>query len=369
MPGQGTWQAGRVPPQPSPAGATHLAEPRCADDSGSFCHTVWDSTHTDWLARWADGVISPLAHIVLIIVIALVVRFGLHRLIRRLVQTTGQGAVPTALRPLRERMSLKENGIVGRFADAATKLAERRQQRAETIGSVLRSIVSFTIATIAFILVLGEVGIDLRPIIASAGIAGIAIGFGAQNLVKDFIAGMFMILEDQYGVGDSVDLGQASGLVEAVGLRTTRVRDLSGTVWYVRNGEVLRVGNRGQGSAETALDIRLENYADAGRANVAVTDVLDALWHDEVFAASILRVPEVRAVGPGGSPLPVDTIGAAEGGAAAVDLRVSISCRAGDTRRLESELRSRLATRFAADRISSPDLPVPEPPPSDTHSA
>ena len=104
-------------------------------------------------------------------------------------------------------------------------------------------------------LVLGELGVNLAPLLASAGIAGIALGFGAQNLVKDFIAGLFMLLEDQYGVGDVVDLGEASGTVEAVGLRITTIRDGRGVLWYIRNGEIVRVGNKSQGWALVVVDV------------------------------------------------------------------------------------------------------------------
>ena len=104
-------------------------------------------------------------------------------------------------------------------------------------------------------LVLGELGVELAPLIASAGIAGMALGFGAQNLVKDFIAGLFMLLEDQYGVGDIVDVGEASGTVEAVGLRITTIRDARGVLWYIRNGEIVRVGNKSQGWALVVVDV------------------------------------------------------------------------------------------------------------------
>src|SRR5215216_106327 len=106
----------------------------------------------------------------------------------------------------------------------------------------------------AIVLILGVLGLNLAPILASAGIVGFALGFGAQNLVKDFLSGIFMMLEDQYGVGDIVDLGDASGTVEAVGLRITTVRDAHGVVWYIRNGEIIRVGNKSQGWAVVNID-------------------------------------------------------------------------------------------------------------------
>src|SRR5262249_41604801 len=156
-------------------------------------------------------------------------------MVSRLTRSASEEHGPGLLRPLRERIP------VGPL-DTTLVRTERRRQRAEALGSVLRSSISITIFAIAIMLILGELGVNLAPLIASAGIAGIALGFGAQNLVKDFIAGLFMLLEDQYGVGDAVDLGEATGTVEAVGLRITTVRDVRGVLWYIRNGEIVRVG-------------------------------------------------------------------------------------------------------------------------------
>jgi small conductance mechanosensitive channel len=111
------------------------------------------------------------------------------------------------------------------------------------MGSVLANIITWTVFTLAVTMILSELGVAVGALIAGAGIIGAAIGFGAQNLVRDFLSGLFIVLEDQYGVGDRVDLGEASGVVENVGLRVTKLRDSKGTVWFVRNGEILRVGN------------------------------------------------------------------------------------------------------------------------------
>ncbi len=138
------------------------------------------------------------------------------------------------------------NAIKRFVAKVRSASTTRAAQRAATLTLVLRSIGTAAIWTTAVLLVLGEVGVNLGPLLAGAGIVGIAIGFGAQSLVKDVLAGMFMLIEDQYGVGDEVDLGVAQGVVEAVTLRTTRLRDSSGAVWHVPNGEVHRVGNFSQ---------------------------------------------------------------------------------------------------------------------------
>ena len=112
-----------------------------------------------------------------------------------------------------------------------------------------------------------------------------ALGFGAQSLVKDFLSGIFMIFEDQYGVGDVIDAGEATGTVEAVGLRVTRLRDINGTVWYVRNGEILRVGNKSQNWARTVLDVGVAYGEDLARVRRILEEVARDLWEDEEFAA------------------------------------------------------------------------------------
>jgi small-conductance mechanosensitive channel len=228
--------------------------------------------------------------IVSIIVVALVIRFVLHRLITRAVRPATRGEVPRILRPLKERA----HGAA--FLESSGLLSERRAQRAATIGSVLTSAVSFTLFVIAALLVLSELGIDLAPFIAGTSIIGVALGFGAQSIVGDFLAGMFMMLEDQYGVGDVIDFEQASGTVEAVGLRTTRLRDVNGTVWYVRNGVVVRVGNMSQGFATVVLDVPIDAWADVATASDAMIQVARRMREEEEWAAVFLSEPEVQGV-------------------------------------------------------------------------
>jgi small conductance mechanosensitive channel len=175
-------------------------------------------------------------------------------------------------------------------------ITQRRAQRAQTIGSVLRSIVSAVVLLVAFVMVLAEFGVALAPILASAGVLGIAVGFGAQNLVRDFLSGMFMLLEDQYGVGDIVDLGEANGTVEAVGLRITTVRDIRGTVWYVRNGEILRVGNKSQGYAIAMIDLPVAHNADMEEVTeLAGSTAAERVTRDDL-ADDVLEEPEVLGV-------------------------------------------------------------------------
>ena len=164
------------------------------------------------------------------------------------------------------------------------------------MASVLKSLTTWAIIVIVVLTVLDALGIPTAPLLASAGIVGVAVGFGAQSLVRDVISGVFMISEDQYGVGDVVDLGDASGVVEAVGLRITRVRDVDGTVWYIRNGEVLRVGNRSQGWARAVLDVGIAYGEDVTRAENLLLDVAKELKDDAQFGALVLEEPEMWGV-------------------------------------------------------------------------
>ena len=125
-------------------------------------------------------------------------------------------------------------------------IVARQKERARTIGGVLSSTIKTVIWVVAAAMALGEFGFNLGPLIASAGILGVAIGLGAQTLVRDVLSGIFMLVEDQYGVGDNVDVLDVQGVVEKVGLRVTTVRDPKGTLWYLRNGEILKVGNQSQ---------------------------------------------------------------------------------------------------------------------------
>jgi small conductance mechanosensitive channel len=242
-----------------------------------------------FLASDLAGVVAGGVRIVLIVALALALRLVLHRAVTRLITRAVTGTVPVVLRPMRDRARAT-------VVESAPLLSERRRQRTETIGSVLRSIASFAVFTIAGTMVLGELGVDLGPVIAGAGIIGIAVGFGAQNLVKDFLTGIFMILEDQYGVGDAIDAGEATGIVEAVGLRTTRLRSVDGTVWHIRNGEIIRVGNQSQGWSRALLDISVAYDTDVDLATATIKRVADEVWHGEPVGEHVLEEPEVWGV-------------------------------------------------------------------------
>ena len=229
---------------------------------------------------------APLS-IVLTILAGLAFRWFVCRAIDRLVDRAGKGAVPGMI------ANTKAGELLAELRPGSNA---RRHQRAQTMGSVLKSIVTGLTFGVVSVMVLAKMGVEVAPIIASAGIVGVALGFGAQNLVKDFLSGVFMILEDQYGVGDTVDLGEASGTVEAVGLRVTRLRDVNGTVWYVRNGEILRVGNQSQNWARTVLDVTVAYDTDLDQVQEILQAIATSTYEEKQFHDVIIEPPEVWGV-------------------------------------------------------------------------
>jgi len=184
--------------------------------------------------------------------------------------------------------------INGAAAEAERALVdERRKQRVRALGSILRSVASITIFSIASVVILGDLGINLAPLLASAGVVGIAIGFGAQSMVRDYLAGIFMLVEDQYGVGDVVSIGDATGTVENVTLRVTRLRDVSGIVWHIRNGAIEQVGNESQGWARAVVDYPVPYEVDLTSIRSLLSQAAQALWDEPDWRMVLLDPPEV----------------------------------------------------------------------------
>lgn len=256
---------------PSPTTPSLRDARRDASEAAGWVEENWSS--------WLGGGLR----ILLILVIAFVLRAVLRRVITKFIQRmnrTAQAVDGTALRGL----------LVN---------AERRRQRSEAIGSVLRSITSFVVMGTAAMTVLSVLNINLAPLLASAGVAGVALGFGARNLVTDFLSGVFMILEDQYGVGDTVDAGVASGEVIEVGLRVTKLRGEEGAIWYIRNGEVKRIGNRSQGWATAGVDVQVRYDEDLDRARRTILETGEELAKEEPWSERLwgpVEVPGLDAV-------------------------------------------------------------------------
>jgi len=293
-----------------------------------------------YLHEHSKVLIETPARILAIIVVALILRFVLHRMINRLARPVENGGLPRLLRPLRE----KRGGTA--ILESTGLLSERRTQRAATIASVLRSFVSFTILVLAVMLILSELDINLLPLVAGTSIVGVALGFGAQNIVKDFLSGMFMMLEDQYGVGDVIDFEKATGTVEAVGLRTTQLRDVNGTVWYVRNGEVVRVGNKSQGYAQVVLDVPIAASTDVDTASAAMLEVAIQMHEEPEWAEVFLGEPEVQGVE---ALTREETL-----------IRLVVRVRPLEQWRTARELRGRIRDRL--DRLDIPAVDPQEPP-------
>lgn len=302
--------------------ASSLPQPSLLRELDTRAFELTD-TGRDWLVDRPLQILGYLA-------LAIVLRLVLHRMIARFTRNE-VGKSPMLLRPLRDRSSSTVQGAI---------LNERRKQRANTIGSVLKSAVSVMILTWFLLSVLDVIGINVAPFIASAGIVGVALGFGAQNLVRDFLSGIFMLLEDQYGVGDVVDLGEATGTVESVGLRVTTIRDINGTVWYCRNGEVLRVGNMSQGFAVAVLDLPVSHTANIEEAcEVAERTTLESVKSGD-FENDILEPPEMLGV----NGVSADT----------VTIRITIKTRPGRQWAVQRRIHKDILEAFVDAGIKAP---------------
>ncbi|GAB3658998.1 mechanosensitive ion channel family protein [Nocardioides korecus] len=256
-----------------PAGLYDGLPAVCQRNESLTCAAVYKWTGDTTLATSATWLIGKPLAIAAILLGAVLVRWLASKAVDRVVSRAEVAPVPGG-RPVHAR----------------------RAQRARSLGTLLKSILTTVVFGIAIVMALSEVGVNIAPILASAGVLGLAIGFGAQNLVKDFLSGVMMMVEDQYGVGDVVDLGEATGTVEAVGLRVTRLRDVNGTVWYVRNGEILRVGNQSQNWARTVLDVNVGYNEDLVKVRRVLEEVAHGLWEDEDFAGLVIEEPEVWGV-------------------------------------------------------------------------
>jgi small conductance mechanosensitive channel len=240
-----------------------------------------------FIEDWREYFVARPLTIVSLVILGLVMRWLAHRIISRIATQAAEGVAPGFWTRTRTHQRLVEANPV---------VTERREQRVGAMESLLKSIITAGITVVIGLMIIDELGYDITPLLASAGILGVALGFGAQSLVKDFLLGIFMILEDQYGVGDVIDLGEAIGTVEAVGLRVTRLRDVNGTVWYVRNGEVLRVGNMSQNWARSVLDIQVGYAENLDRVREALREIAHDMWVDETYKGDIIEEPEVWGV-------------------------------------------------------------------------
>ncbi|MDH6140952.1 MULTISPECIES: mechanosensitive ion channel family protein [Kitasatospora] len=228
---------------------------------------------------WIDGTLRIVVIVLLGLVLRTVVRKLIDQLIHRMTREAEHSDTDTSSR------------LGGLLVNP-----ERRSQRAAAIGSVLRSVASFSIMGTASLMVLSEVGVDLAPLLASAGVAGVALGFGARNLVTDFLSGVFMIMEDQYGVGDEIDMGVATGTVLEVGLRVTKLRGDSGEIWYIRNGEVKRIANMSQGWSTATVDVQVGYREDLDKVEALILTAAEAFAKESPWDELLWEPVEVLGV-------------------------------------------------------------------------
>lgn len=236
----------------------------------------------DWIST------DTLITIALVLVITIVARFLLVRLVR--------GVTAKALARARARRAgggSKADHIIESLTMANH---ERYTQRAATLGSLVANLITVLLWVIAVLTIMAIVNIPLGPLLASAGVGGVALAFGAQSLVKDFLSGIFMIMEDQYGVGDLIDTGDLRGTVEDVGLRVTRLRDPSGTIWYVRNGEILRLGNQSQGWSTAIVDVPIAIDEDPVKVIAILEKVAVSAEQEDELSGELLDKPSVVGV-------------------------------------------------------------------------
>jgi moderate conductance mechanosensitive channel len=289
------------------------------------CRTALDAGASGGLARLVEVALGAPLAILLIVVAAAVLNRVARRLIKRTLMRLGNGGLQE-----RARKTLRET----------QELSVRSEQRVEALSTVLRSIVGVVIWTFAGFMILGQLGIDLGPLLAGAGVVGLAIGFGSQALVRDFLAGLFILVEDQFGVGDVVDVGEATGKVEAVSLRTTRIRSIDGVLWHVPNGEIRRVGNQSQHWSRALLDVQVAYGTDLRHAREVIKRVADRLWQD---GGDIINEPEI---------LGVENL-AANG----IDIRLSVDTRPSAQWTVARQLRERIAAEFEREGI---EIPFPQ---------
>jgi small-conductance mechanosensitive channel len=324
----------------------------CGPAPGITCRLVWNVTHNVQAATTTNEFLAGPVHLLLqvlfVVLLALLVQWVVHRLINRVTERASQSLLPQlrngrassqlvpgrttgqVSRRLRRRRrsptddtladdaaaaragtlatgngpasGIAQTGahgasqgmIDGAAAQAETGLVdERRKQRVQALGAILRSAASVTIFGIAGFVILGDLGVNLAPLLASAGVVGVAIGFGAQSLVKDYLSGIFMMVEDQYGVGDVITVGDATGTVENVTLRLTRMRDVNGIVWHIRNGTIDTVGNESQGWARAVIDFPVPFAADLTAIRELLARTGEVMWNEPSWRSVMLEAPEV----------------------------------------------------------------------------
>jgi small conductance mechanosensitive channel len=259
----------------------------CGENPGIACRLAWDLSHstaaTQLVKVYLAGPASQAGRILFVLLLALLVRAIVNRVIRRITERAATAS-----------LSVSPTGRAHKAASAVHLAGtERREQRARALGSILRSAVSIIVFGVAALTILGILGFNLAPLLASTAVLGVALGFGAQNLVRDYLAGLLMLVEDHYGVGDTINAKAATGTVEAMTLLTTRLRDVNGVVWHIRNGTIDSVGNESQGWSRAVIDYPVPYGEDLAYIRALMEQAADSLYHEGGWEELMLEKPEV----------------------------------------------------------------------------
>jgi len=282
----------------------------------------------NWVHGFLSGAWGAPLRVLLILVVAFVIRVILQFVIRRVVSRVVNGA---------KRIQNRDE------SRASPVAAVRIVQRTKALGGVLSSAVTTLIVIVTIVLIIANISPAASGAFSLITAAlGAGLGFGAQNIVKDVLNGLAMVGEDQLGVGDVVDTGFATGVVEQVGIRITQVRDVNGTLWYVRNGEILRLGNLSQGWARVIIDLAVPYDADVEAVQAAMLETATAMQQDARWKPVILERPEVWGI---------ESISAE-----AIVIRLVVKTRAGGKDDVARELRARLKTALDALGVKLPAL-------------
>jgi small conductance mechanosensitive channel len=317
---------------PLAAASTELAE-SCGQDPGIVCRHVYEWSGSGEVAELASWALDVPVRILCIALGAFVVSRLLKRTIARGLRRLGSAS-------LEDRIGAVSRGV----PDALWKTqgtSLRSEQRIEALTGVLRSLATFIVWAIAAFMILATVGISLAPLLAGAGVIGVALGFGSQSLVRDFLSGAFILIEDQFGVGDIIDVeGRADGVVEGVSLRTTRLRGVDGVVWHVPNGEIRVVGNKSQHWSRSLLDVEVAYDTDIEQAKSVVKRVADSFWKED---PAVLEEPEMWGV--------------EQLGASGIVLRLVVKTTPNEQWRVARTLRERVKDAFDEEGI---EIPFPQ---------
>ena len=318
----------------------------CGTDPDWLCRKVFEWTDNSDVAGIATWLVDRPVKVLVIVLLALLVRRIVHKAIDGLIDrlmSERSSEENDAVRAAEASSSmLRREVLSGKLASLRNR-TDRARQRAKTLGMLFKSIASAAVGTVTLMMLLGEFDINLGPLLAGAGILGLGIGFGSQSLVRDLLSGIFMLIENQYGVGDYIDVGEANGTVESLGLRTTRLRDKYGTLWHIPNGEIRRVGNMTQSFSKIPMEIDVAYDTDLDLAMETMKSVADGVWNEQLEEATIVEEPAVSGI--------------QNFGADGITIRLSVKTEPGEQWSTARVLRKRLKEAFDEAGI---EIPFPQ---------